>query len=308
MKYFRNALPILAILFIFGCSAPRNIMESGKVTSHGRFKGGVAYSVNFPTQFAKSIFNLVENNVDRYISTDSVFADAIFDQVNEAIYSYSLDPLKVGLDFSIRYGIHPKFDMGYKYSSGTSVFDTRYQFLAPKEQDSLSNFKLYGSIGIQYSQNKFELPSAFKLDKLQSYLGYSYKRKDVVVPLIFSLSFGKDEKYGCFSYGLVYNFVALEYSYLPKNIYTLNKASIQGRTEKSNYSSFGLFTNIKGGYRFAYLLFSLTCYYQKYGTFELLSGKNIDFSGFTFVPSVGLQLQTGNKDFKKKNRVKNKQI
>jgi hypothetical protein len=60
----------------------------------------------------------------------------------------------------------------------------------------------------------------------------------------------------------------------------------QGRI---TYSSYGLFVNIKAGYKIVYALAGLSLYYQDYGTFTLYKQKTAAYSDTTIVPTLGIQ-------------------
>ncbi len=64
---------------------------------------------------------------------------------------------------------------------------------------------------------------------------------------------------------------------------------IDGIKEKNNFGAYGLFVNGKIGYKFLYLLPAITMYYQNYGTYQFLEGRQFSFSGMTFIPSIGVQ-------------------
>ncbi len=55
------------------------------------------------------------------------------------------------------------------------------------------------------------------------------------------------------------------------------------------YSSYGAFANLKLGYKYVYVVPAFSLYYQNYGTFTLLDGSSASLSGWTFIPSIGLQ-------------------
>jgi hypothetical protein len=63
-------------------------------------------------------------------------------------------------------------------------------------------------------------------------------------------------------------------------------------SHKQSYSSFGGFVNAKLGYKFAYFVPALSIYHQNYGTYNVF-GQQESYKGFTFIPSIGLQLNLG---------------
>jgi hypothetical protein len=294
-------LPAAAgILFFASCAAPRTVYHSGKVTPEGQLVGGIDLTGNVATATVKEIFDNADL-VEAFVTRDSVKynnADSIIiDNMSRSVLAYTLDPVGTGYDIYLRYGIVKRLDVGYKLAGGTHVFDTRFQFLGSTGTPSDPGDdpkKLSGSIGLQFSTRSYELPSIFSLGDIQDLLGFEMKRTDFLVPLSFSVPFGDEESYGCLSFGMAYGHTLLKYKIDPTKIYEYTQNNvpqvIPAVDEKKSYSSFGGFINIKGGYKFVYLLGSLAIYHQNYGTFPMLKGKTVELKGTTFVPSIGLQL------------------
>lgn len=294
-SFFPIVILLLAILAI-SCSAPREMTLSGKVTAPHQLKAGGNFSGNIPTQTISSIYGNIEEIATTLLDQDTIMLDSQLLGINKSLVAYSIDPLSTGISFYARYGIYKHFDVGYKYFSGTHVFDAMYQFMGSThsvDDEEPAKKNMYGSIGLQYSMQNYELPSSFGLDKVQTMLGFKLSRKDITVPLIFSNSFGNEEKLGCISYGLVYSHSFISYGFEPQNIYEPLDSVISQYTQnigdKQNFSSMGIFTNIKVGYQYVYLLASFSAYYQNYGNYKLLNGESVSLSGFTFVPTIGLQ-------------------
>lgn len=287
------------LFFFVSCSAPRTVLNSGKATPHKTFRGGFDYSISIATQPIKSISNnAVElyDMIESLVNKDTIVWDEKIISLNKTAIAYALDPINSGYNFYGRYGLFKGFDIGYKYS-GPHVFDARYQFMGSTgNMDNPGADGTYGSIAVQYSAQKYELPDIKGLDKLQEILGLQFKRKDILVPVIFSNSFGQEEKYGAVSYGLVYTHTFVNYSMNPAKIYwaadlantNVNKELIPSINVKKNYPSFGAFLNLKFGYKYVYGLLSFSMYYQRYGTYPMLGGETAVFKGMSFVPSAGL--------------------
>lgn len=301
---------LFVVSLIWGsCSAPRTILHSGKVTPHKQLRVGFDYSLNVATQPVKSIVGNTRELIDIASNQDSLVFGDVVSTLNKAALAYALDPIGQGFNFYGRYGLLKKFDIGYKYT-GAHVFDARYQFKGSVNTfDEPGEDGGYGSVGLQYSAQSYDLPSWTGLDKLQGILGLEFKRKDILIPLVFSNSFGPEEKYGAVSYGLAYGHSFIRYSFDPKNIYWaantagagLDTTLIPSVNVKINYPSFGAFANIRFGYKYVFGLLSFAMYYQKYGTFPLLGGETVKFKGFSFVPSAGLYIDIPfRKIFKKK--------
>lgn len=303
-------LAVFSGLLFSSCSAPRTVLNSGKVTPHKTLRAGFDYSISIATQPIKSIVGNTKELVETLSAKDSIVFDDVIPTLNKAVLAYALDPINTGYNFYGRYGLFRKVDIGYKYS-GPHVFDARYQFMGSTGTfDEPGEKGAYGSIGIQYSSQKYELPDIKGLDKLQDILGLTFKRKDILVPIIFSNSFGTEEKYGAVSYGLAYAHTFVRYSMNPKNIYwvagtagaNIDKELIPSIDVKKNYPSFGTFFNLKLGYKYVYGLASFAMYYQKYGTYPLLGGETVKFKGFSFIPSAGIFFDLPfKKIFKKKS-------
>jgi hypothetical protein len=297
--------------FIFlSCSAPRSVPLSGRVTPAGSIKVGFNYNTSVSTQSVKSAYKGVYKAVNEQIKNDTIIVNNTINDANIAMLAFSLDPVQTGMDFYLRYGLVKHFDLGYKYSGGTHVFDGMWQFLgAVKNDDDVRSHRWFGSVGLQYSSQKKELPSIFGLNKLQQYFGFEFARKDFMIPIIFSKSFGIDEKNGSLSFGIIYNHTFVKYGWGNNQFYTLVKSNststnyIEPVNAKMNFPSFGTFVNVKLGYKFLYFVSSLNVHYQKYGRYHLLGSGQVNLEGFTFVPTVGIQIQpSAFKDWKRKNQ------
>lgn len=285
-------LLIFGMLLFASCSAPRTMTTSGKVTPKGNFSAGFNMTGNIPTQTVGILKDIIVDNVSKIAHNDSIKIDDNFRQINKGALAYALDPISTGTELYIRYGVIKRVDIGYKYSSGVNVFDGKYQFLGPTGYvDDIVDQKFYGSIGLQYSSQSQELPSI--LSEIQSRLGYTFKRTDFLIPVIFSYSFGNEEKFGCVSFGLVYNYTKINYASLPVDIYSSTNIKIFGVENNQSYSAFGGFVNSKIGYKYVYLVGSLSFYGQNYGNYNLLDGSSVNLSGVTIVPSIGLQIRLG---------------
>ncbi|CAA9252437.1 MAG: hypothetical protein AVDCRST_MAG95-1938 [uncultured Adhaeribacter sp.] len=295
-------LPLPSFLVIFGllvagCTAPRAIINSGKVTAHRQFKAGANFGGNIASEPISQLDDITRSAVDAIRNKDSIYYDEQIDIFAKGLTAYALDPVGPTFDFYVRYGLVPRVDVGYKFASGAHVIDAMYQFLGPTgtpENPGTGNF--YGSIGLQYSGQKADLPGRAFLNKIDPILGFTASRQDLVVPLIFSTSFGPEEEIGNISWGVVYNRSFVKYGFEPSKIfqkYTDRVTRIEGVSERNSFSAYGAFINGKIGYRYVYFLPALTIYYQNYGTYKVLGGKEHKFSGMTFIPSIGFQVNLG---------------
>jgi hypothetical protein len=242
-----------------------------------------------------ALTNSVETTIKNTAEGDTLQGNSLPDMTT-ALLAYSLDPIPLSI-FSLgvyaRLGLPFRTDIGFKTSGGVKIFDCMYQFMGPTAgSDESDGSEWYGSAGVQYSGQTYELPSF--LGDFQKLLGYEIKRKDILIPVVFSRGFGPDEKYGAFSTGAVYNFSMVKYKYNPTLIYHLVETQYQEVAkvpqDEVNYSSYGLFVSGKAGYKFLYTILSLALYYQDYGEYNLLGTDKVRLSGITFVPTLSIQL------------------
>lgn len=290
----RHHVWILVLLIsAASCTAPRSVIHSGKVTPKGQFKTGVNFGGNVASEPLGQLDDVTLAAVDAVVNRDTVFYDQQIDVFSKALLAYTLDPVGPTFDFYLRYGLAERVDVGYKYASGVHVFDAMYQFMGPTGTPLNPGVgDWYGSVGLQYSGQSSDIVNKLLLDRLQSFLQFSARRRDIVIPLVFSKSFGPEEQIGNISFGAVYNHSFIEYGFEPGNLFKRvagESVKIDGFMEKNNFASYGLFVNGKIGYKFIYLLPALTMYYQNYGTYQFLEGREFSFSGMTFIPSIGVQ-------------------
>ncbi|WP_161947727.1 hypothetical protein [Rufibacter ruber] len=295
----RWLVPVFAgVLLLAGCTAPRSVIHSGKVTPHGQFKIGANFGGNVATEPISQLKDITEAVVKDLANRDSVYYNEQIKAATKGAIAYSLDPVGPTFDFYVRYGVLPRVDVGYKYASGVHVLDAMYQFLGPVgTPQNPGQGRWYGSVGLQYAGQSNDLLDKLFLSDLFPILEFTAQRKDLLVPLVFSRSFGTEEEYGNISFGLAYNHTFIEYGLQPGRLYEKvgggKAVQLEGLTRKNSFGSYGLFVNAKIGARRVYLLPALAVYYQNYGTYELLEGETHSFSGVTLVPSLGLQIGLG---------------
>jgi len=280
------------VLGILSCSPPRSIINSGKVATKNQVRFGNNYSLNISsspiTQSAKGIHNLADN----FSGKDSIqFTDQV-SHINSAVLAYCLDPIGTNTDLYLRYGLGHRMDIGYRTSGSSHAVDMMYQFLGSNENYKNSDKGgMYGSIGLQYGWEKYSFSNKF--NRVQKLLDMNMSRRDVSVPLIFSKSFGPEERSGCFSFGLVYSHSFVTYNIKAKNIYIQNnndvKELVAPVNAKMDYGSYGTFINMKVGRRFIFFNASLAAYYQNYGNYPLLGGGMASLEGISIIPSYGVQ-------------------
>ncbi|MFC5270915.1 hypothetical protein ACFPIB_09860 [Adhaeribacter terreus] len=289
----------MGLLLTAGCTAPRSVIHSGKVTPKGEFKVGTNYAFNVATQPIGALSDVTLGLVNDLKNRDTVVLDDQVNGVSRAALAYTLDPVSPSWDFYVRYGLVERVDVGYKYAFGSHVFDAMYQFMGstgtPKNPGKPGT---YGSIGLQYSSRDSKLPGKVLWQNIDDLLQYNASRTDILVPLVFSTSFGPEEEIGNISYGVAYSHTWINYHFNPSN-FVQKQADrqdvipIRPLSAKNNYGAFGAFVNAKIGFKYAYILPALSIYYQNYGKYELLGGKQTELKGLTFIPSLGLQFQFG---------------
>ena len=289
------ALSLLAA----SCTAPRAFTNTGKVTPQGEFRAGYDQGFNIASAPLAKAGSAVKEAASQAASQEKVDYTDATTQLQAAALAYVLDPVQTTADVYLRYGFAPRFDAGYKYTFGSHVFDAQYQLLGPTGTPEnpgagAESGTLYASIGLQFATQRAKLPSLPFLSDINSVLNLRATRNDLIVPLTFSNSFGKEEEIGAISYGLVYAHSWVSYGFAPDKIYNGSAKVSELPLQRRNYSSFGGFVNLKIGYRYVYFIPAVSLFYQNYGDFALLNNQSTSLSGITVVPSIGLQLRIPN--------------
>jgi len=301
-----STLPRLAAFALLAasaaCTAPRNITTSGKVTPQGEFRVAYNQSFNVATAPLAKAGSAVKSAASQ-LGTQAAegqkvnYSDAV-SQVQTAALAYLVDPVQPASDLSIRYGIVPRLDAGYKYAFGSHVFDAAYQLVGPtgsveNPERGAAGGTTYASIGLQYAIQRSGLPKIAFLSDLNNLLGLSATRQDLIIPLTVSQSLGPEESIGAISYGVVYAHSWVSYGFTPSNLYNRAGTAVLPAlpSQSSNFSSYGLFLNAKIGYKYVYIVPAFSFYYQNYGTYTLVDGSTASFSGATFIPSLGVQFR-----------------
>lgn len=298
VAFWYKALCFVLLCVVMSCTAPRAVINSGKVTAAGKFKAGVNFGGNIATEPIGQLDDITKAAVDAIAKKDTVFYDDEVEAATRALLAYALDPVGPTFDLYLRYGLVERVDVGYKYASGVHVFDAMFQFMGPTGTPANpgGDERWYGSMGIQYAGQSTGWINKLFLSQLQPVLQFTAKRKDVTVPLIFSKSFGVEEEHGSIAFGAVYNHTFIKYGFEPGRLfkkYGSRSLEVDGLMNKNSYASYGVFVNAKVGYKGIYLLPAFTMYYQDYGSYKLLDDKVFSFSGMTFIPSIGLQANFG---------------
>ena len=296
---------LLALGATAACTAPRGITTSGKVTPQGEFR--VAYNQGFnvgtaPLAKAGTAVREAAGRLgNQAASGDTVRYSGLVSSVQTAALAYLLDPVQSTADLSLRYGVAPRFDVGYKYAFGSHVFDAAYQLLGPtgsveSPDRGAGSGTTYASVGLQLALQRAKLPSFSFLTSLNNLVGLDASRRDILIPLTVSHSFGPEESVGAISYGAVYAHSWVSYGFTPTSLYNRAGTAVLPELPRQNrnFSSYGLFANLKLGYKYVYVVPALSLYYQNYGDYTLVDGSTTSLSGFSVIPSLGLQFRIPN--------------
>ena len=290
---------LLPLLTAASCSAPRAIVATGKVTPQGEFRVGYNQGFNVASSPLSKAGRAVREAARQAASQDRVDYTDLTTELQTAALAYVLDPVQPTADLSLRYGIMPRLDAGYKYAFGSHVLDAQFQFLGPtgspeKPGAGAAGGTTYGSVALQFATQRAELPNLPFLTDITELLNFRATRRDLLVPLIFSQSFGPEEEVGALSYGLVYGHSWVSYGFRPDRIFNGSVKVPELPMQRRNFSSFGSFVNLKIGFRYAYIIPAVSLFYQNYGDYTLLNGNRASLSGVTVVPSLGLQVRLPN--------------
>lgn len=289
-----RGLPLLALLAT-ACTAPRTFTSSGKVTPRGEFRVGGNTAFNVATETIDKAGATLKEAASAAARKDTVGYSGAVDRLQTAALAYVLDPVQPTADLYVRYGVTDRVDAGYKYAFGSHVFDAMYQFMGPTgtpENPGGQAGALYGSIGLQFATQRAKLPNVPFLDNITDVLRFRANRNDLIVPLVFSKSFGPEEEIGALSFGAVYTHTFVRYGFEPDKIFQPQTNNLlAGLSQKQNFGSFGGFINAKIGYRYVYVIPAVSVFYQNYGTYQLLNNRTTSLKGMTIVPSIGLQFR-----------------
>jgi len=297
---------VLAAFAITSCSAPRSILTSGKVLPKGQVRFGINNTINVSSA---SIERSIKTTVDLSQSAfgnDTIIYSKQIANLNSALMAYCLDPIGYNTEIYFRYGLGHRLDVGYRNTGGANAFDVMYQFLGSNKNCNESDIGgFYGSIGTQYSWQNYSFINFSKFDEVQKLFGLDMSRKDITIPLVFSKSFGPEERVGCFSFGVVYSHSFINYKISPQNIYAeqlmenVPAELLLPVTGNTGFNAYGSFINIKIGKKYVFFNFSLAAYYQNYGRYRMVGGSDVLLKGISIVPSYGVQFNIFHKTKKK---------
>ncbi|MHB1277348.1 MAG: hypothetical protein ACYC1Q_03030 [Bacteroidia bacterium] len=286
---------ILVIGILASCSVPKVMNQSGRVTPKGTIAGGLTYMANVSQESSILMSDILKKQIENFTNDDTVQYNQILLDANAALVAYAVDPIAFGPQFYLRVGVWDRLEVGYTRAKGANMFRVQGQFLGfEKARSEESTKRWFGSAGLQYSWNSYNLPKFF--GKMQDRFGFDYKRRDFLLPVTFSYSLGPNETYGAVGFGAVFGFHHIDYSFLPDRIVNDKGVVLQATDHTNDFSSIGFFVNVKAGYKYIYIIPSIAVYYQQYGTYPLLDRSSVFLEGFTFVPGISLQLNTIRKE------------
>jgi hypothetical protein len=298
---------LFLIVALYSCNVPRAVLNSGKVVPKNQVRGGINYTFNVSTAPIRQSFKSVYDFSNQYNENDTIVFDDNVENINAASLAYCLDPITYNTEYYLRFGMGHRMDMGYRNSGKAHAFDVMYQFLGSNGTFQESDYRgMYGSIGFQHAWQNYKFINNRFFKNMEKMFGFNMSRKDFTIPVIFSKSWGPEERVGCISFGVTYTHSFIKYKIEPKSVKYVSESvdgvppvllePIEG---KMNYGSYGTFVNIKIGVKYVFFNVSLSAYYQKYGRYNLLGGNSVVLEGFSFVPSYGIQFNIPTKKKKK---------
>jgi hypothetical protein len=296
----KSLAPFGLVLLLAGCSAPRTASWDAAATPEGRFAVEAGTGFTLPTQTASSLYGGLESQVQNLVDSeqDSVAVTASdMNDLMEALFAYSLDPMGPRTEAALRYGFADGLDAGYRFASGAHAFDVRWQFLGDLDAKTAvqSQRGWNGSLALQYCGQSYDLPSIAFLDKLQSLLQYEFKRKDLLVPVIFGKPWGKSGDLGSYAFGAAYNHTWIEYgtaiSKLVERVDENTVRKFENFQGSASVGGYGVFANTRLGWKRFYLLGAISVFYQNYGSYRLFGGETVELKGWAVTPALGFEIR-----------------
>lgn len=275
--------------FVSGCAAPRSVLWDGTTMPRGHVQGQLGMVGSIPTA---TIGALGTSELDAAKSLlggdiDSLTSKGAYDNAVRTVVAAGLDMPGATPVAAVHLGIGWETEIGYRREGSVNAWSLRSQFLHAKQSG------WNGGVGIQYSSQSYDLPSV--LGKVQSALGYTFERKDILVPVVFSKPFGPDGIYGSGTVGLVGGWTSVQYGFDPKGMYREWGGKVEALerlpNQESSFLSYGATSMLRAGYKHAWLLLGLTMYYQNYGPYNVPGTDPVELSGLSFLPVAGLEIR-----------------
>lgn len=286
----RSVLACLSFgLFVSSCAAPRSVIWDGTTMPRGHVQGQLGLVGSIPTatlgalgaskmEAAKSVLNG---------DVDSLTNQGAYDNAAKTVVAAGLDMPGATMVATAHVGIGWETEIGYRREGSVNAWSLRRQVLHAKESG------WNGGVGVQYSSQSYELPSA--LGKIQSTLGYSFDRKDVLVPVVFSKPFGANGDMGSATIGLIGGWTSVKYGFDPKGLYRTWGGEVAGLErlpdQETSFLSFGTTGMLRGGYKRVWVFVGLTAYWQDYGSYKVPGTDPVELSGLSLLPVLGLEFR-----------------
>ena len=192
--------PLLVVamsVVLSGCAAPRAVLWDGSSVEAGHVEGHLGMVGVVPSATLGAVgegtLDAIEVLAD---GRDSLSDSILLRRGAKALVAAGLDMPGANLAASVHVGIGGGAELGYRREGGANAFSLRWQFLSA--EDGGWN----AGAAVQYSWQDWDIPLE-ALEDVQKILGYSFERKDVSVPVVFSKPFGADGKFGSAGFGLV---------------------------------------------------------------------------------------------------------
>jgi len=284
-------LLLLATLFALasGCAAPRAVIWDGTSVERWHVEGHAGMVGVVPTATMGALGDA------QYDAAKEILGKAQLDSASlrgaeRSLVAASLDMPGMNTVASIHMGLGWGLEAGYRREGGANAWSLRWQFLSEKDAG------VNTGIGFMYSSLEYEVPSV--LGDVQKALGYEFKRKDVSIPVVVSKPIGSDGEYGSFGGGLLGAWTSTQYGFDPEGLYKTVVGATGDVTvldqlpeQKSSFLSYGGVVFGKFGYKRVWLMTGLTVLYQDYGSYKVPGTDPVGLSGFTILPSLGLEFR-----------------
>jgi hypothetical protein len=288
MKSLAAAFLVPLLSLLSGCSAPRAMIWDGTSVPAGHVEGHLGVVGDLPSSTLGAWSHSGTDAAHALIDGGDSLADSVaYRRSARSLVAASLDMPGVNAVASLNLGLGKGFELGYRREGGANAFDLRWQFLKAAEDG------WNAGVAVQYSSCDYELPSVF--GDLQSFLGYHFERKDVLVPLVFSSPLGENGIYGSLGGSVIGGWTQVSYGFDSDGLYRRWGGTISALEaapdQTSSYFSYGGSIFARLGYSKAWLFAGLTMIWQDYGTNKIPRADPVHLSGCTVLPSVGLELR-----------------
>lgn len=284
---FRLAVPALLAAWISGCAAPRANLWDGTSVERWHVDGHLGVVGAVPTATVSALGDAQIETAKGIVGQDSLSDSIVLRKASQSLVAAALDMPGMNTVASVHLGLGWGLEAGYRREGGANAWSLRWQFLSARTSG------WNAGVGAMYSSLDYEMPSM--LGKVQSTLGYSFSRKDVSVPVVFSKPLGAGGKYGSVGGGVLVGWTSTRYGFDPDGLYRrwgghvalLEKLPDQ----ESSFLSYGGSGFAKLGYEHVWLMAGATVLWQDYGSYQVPGTEPVSLSGITLLPSLGLEIR-----------------